>query len=67
MFGFGYKLIFKSRWAALAFAAFVCWGAAQIAAPDDKAVASADGGEDPTMAMMKQADRNLQTLDSTVP
>jgi hypothetical protein len=67
MFGFGYKYIFKSRWGALAFAAFVCWSAAQLAAPSENRVAIANGSEDATMALMKQADRNLQNLNSTIP
>jgi hypothetical protein len=67
MFGFGYKYIFKSRWGALAFAAFVCWSAAQLAAPGEKSEANANGSDDATMAVLKQADHNLKNLDSTVP
>lgn len=67
MFGFGYKLIFKSRWAALAFAAFVCWSAAQIAAPDDRQAKSASQDDDATMAQMRAAERTLQNLDTAIP
>ncbi len=71
MFGFGYKYIFKSRWGALAFAAFVCWSAAQYAAPDETVktpkTANAWASEDATMAQMVHSGQVLQNIETEVP